>query len=153
MPQIVILPAPSCRRSRKLLEYLESRGIPFTRIDLDSAEGRALAEEHGFRASPGILVNGVSVNPYDLLIPAQCRVDEEKARDIRRRGHIDRRACKHDTYTRLDDSEVVVANPCWAPAPRRGVGAQLSGGAGTVSQFSFAFRFTSVRLTDRRLAV
>lgn len=76
---IVILPARNCRRSRKLVEYLESQGIPLTRIALESAEGRALAEEHQMRASPGILVNGVSVNRLDVLIQGECRVDQEAA--------------------------------------------------------------------------
>ena len=79
---IVILPARKCRRSRKIIEYLEQRGIPYTRIELESAEGRALAEKHQMRASPGILVHGVSVNPFDLLIQPECRVDEDAARCV-----------------------------------------------------------------------
>ena len=80
--RIVILPARNCRRSRKLVEYLEEDKIPFTRIELESAEGRALAEQHEMRASPGIVVNGVSVNPFDLLIQGECRVDKETARRV-----------------------------------------------------------------------
>jgi len=75
--QIVILPAPGCRRSRKILTYLQQRGIPFNRIDLDTPEGQALATQHGMRASPGILVDGVSVNPFDFLKQPDCRIDEE----------------------------------------------------------------------------
>jgi len=77
--ELIILPAPGCRRSRRILEYLERRGIPFTRIPLDSPQGAALAAQHDLRASPGLLVDGVSVNPFDLLIQPFCRVDEEKA--------------------------------------------------------------------------
>jgi len=80
--KIIVLPAPGCRRSRRILEYLERRGIPLTRIPLDAPEGAALAEKYGMRASPGILVGGVSVNPFDLLIQPACRVDEEKAQAI-----------------------------------------------------------------------
>jgi glutaredoxin len=80
--QIVILPARGCRRSRRLLEYLQAHDIPFTRIDLESPEGQALAAQHDLRASPGILVDGVSINPFDLLIQPACRVDEAKARAI-----------------------------------------------------------------------
>jgi hypothetical protein len=76
---IVILPARDCRRSRKIIEYLESYGIPFTRIELESPEGRALAEQHQMRASPGILVDGKSINPFDLLLQGECRVDEAAA--------------------------------------------------------------------------
>lgn len=82
LPEIVILPSPRCRRSRKILEYLTGRGIPFRQVELDSPEGRELAARHSFRASPGILVNSVSINPFDLLIQSACRVDEEKARTI-----------------------------------------------------------------------
>jgi len=76
--QIVILPAPGCRRSRKILSYLQQRGIPFTRIDLDSPEGQVLADRHEMRASPGILVDGVSLNPFDLLQQPDCQINEER---------------------------------------------------------------------------
>jgi len=79
---IVILPAHNCRRSRKIIEYLEGEEIPFTRIELESVEGRALVAKHQMRASPGILVDGVSVNPLDLLIQSECRVDEGSARRV-----------------------------------------------------------------------
>jgi glutaredoxin len=76
---ITILPTPGCRRSRRILEYLEQHGIPFTLIPLDSQEGGAIAEKYNLRASPGILVDGISVNPYELLIQPICRVNEEMA--------------------------------------------------------------------------
>jgi hypothetical protein len=79
---IVILPAPGCRRSRKLIEYLETHNIQFTRIDLTSPHGQALAEQYDLRASPGILDNEVSINPFDLLVQPICRVDEVKAEEI-----------------------------------------------------------------------
>lgn len=82
LSEIIILPAPGCRRSRRILEYLDQHGMPYTRIPLDSQEGAAMAEKYTMRASPGILVDGVSVNPYDLLIQPACRVDEEKAQTI-----------------------------------------------------------------------
>lgn len=75
--QIVILPAPGCRRSRKILTYLQQRGIPFNRIDLDTPQGQALAAQNGMRASPGILIDGVSVNPFDFLQQPDCRINEE----------------------------------------------------------------------------
>ncbi len=79
---IVILPAPGCRRSRKVIEYLEAHNIPFTHIELESSEGQALAAQHDMRASPGILVDGVSVNPFGVLIQPECRVDEATAQRI-----------------------------------------------------------------------
>ena len=80
--EIIVLPAQGCRRSRKLLDYLQAHDVPFTRIDLESPEGQALAVQHDLRASPGILVDGVSVNPFDLLIQPACRVDDDKARAV-----------------------------------------------------------------------
>jgi len=79
MPDITILPARDCRRSRKIIAYLEQRKIPFTRIDLESAEGQALATQHDLRSSPGILVDGELINPFDLLIQPQCLVNETVA--------------------------------------------------------------------------
>jgi len=79
MPQITILPTQGCRRSRKILDYLEQHAIPFTRIDLESDEGQAVAERYSLRASPGILVDGRAINPFDLLIQPQCRVHEAAA--------------------------------------------------------------------------
>ena len=79
---IIILPAEDCRRSRRLLDYLRANDVPFTRIDLESPEGQVVATQHDLRASPGILVDGVSVNPFDLLIQPECRVDDDKARAI-----------------------------------------------------------------------
>lgn len=56
------------RRSRRILEYLEQHGIPFTRTLLDSRKGGVIAEKYNLRVSPGILVDGMSINPYKLLI-------------------------------------------------------------------------------------
>lgn len=80
--QIIVLPAQGCRRSRKLLDYLQAHGIPFMCIDLESPEGRALTAQYDLHASPGILVDGVSVNPFDLLVQPACRVDDDKARAV-----------------------------------------------------------------------
>jgi hypothetical protein len=77
--KITILPAPGCRRSQKVMEYLQKRNIPFRRIDLGSPEGQALAAQYDLHASPGILVDGASLNPFDLLLQPECRVDEAKA--------------------------------------------------------------------------
>ena len=37
--EIIVLPAPGCRRSRRIVEYLERHSIPFVRIPLGSPEG------------------------------------------------------------------------------------------------------------------
>ncbi len=77
--EILILPARNCRRSRKVLAFLQSHSIPFRQIELETPEGQMYVRRFGMRASPGIIVDGVSVNPYDILIQKECRVDEMKA--------------------------------------------------------------------------
>ncbi len=76
MPNIIVIPARGCRRSQKVLDYLTTHAIPFTRIDLETPEGQALAEKYHLRASPGILVDGELVNPFDFLKQPGCRMDE-----------------------------------------------------------------------------
>ncbi len=73
---LIILPAPRCRRSRMVLKYLAQHRIPHTVIPLDSADGQSLRRRHDLRASPGILVHGVSVNPFEVLDKGKCRVDD-----------------------------------------------------------------------------
>jgi hypothetical protein len=80
--KIIILPAPNCRRSRKVIEYLETHHIPFTQVPLGSPQGRTLAEQHHLRASPGILVDGISINPFDLLLQPVCQVDDAVAQRV-----------------------------------------------------------------------
>lgn len=73
---LVILPAQGCRRSQRMLAYLHEHQIPFTEIPLASQAGQSLMQKHDLRSSPGILVDGVSVNPFDVLIRPDCKVDE-----------------------------------------------------------------------------
>lgn len=82
MKSITVLPAKGCRRSRKILKYLQAHHIPFQRVELDSPEGEQLMEKHHFLASPGILVDEVSINPYDVLIQLECRVNEPKLKQV-----------------------------------------------------------------------
>ena len=84
--EIIVLPAQGCRRSRKLLVYLQAQDISFTCVDLESPEGQALATQHDLRASPGILVDGVSVNPFELLRQPACQVDEGQVQALLRGG-------------------------------------------------------------------
>ena len=81
-PEIILLPAKNCRRSRKIMTYLDEHGVVYTTVPLESVEGQQLVGQHHLRASPGILVDGVSVNPYDILITPACIVDEIQATEI-----------------------------------------------------------------------
>lgn len=78
---VTVLPARGCRRSRRIMEYLAQHGISYAHVALESAEGQALAAQYDLHASPGILVDGVSVNPFDLL-ESGCRVNEAQARRL-----------------------------------------------------------------------
>ncbi len=82
MKKITILPLKGCRRSKKILAYMQAHAIPFEKIPLESAEGEALMEQHHFLASPGILVDGVKINPFDILIREKCQVDEENLQKV-----------------------------------------------------------------------
>lgn len=79
---IVILPAPNCRRSKKIIAFLNEQSLSYDTIDLESQEGEKIMEEFSFKASPGILVDGKSINPYEMLDQKICRVDAEKALNI-----------------------------------------------------------------------
>jgi glutaredoxin len=77
--EIIILPAEGCRRSRRVLQYLDDNGVTYRRVDLETTEGQALLNRHQFRASPGILVDGVPINPFDILEAPACRMKEPQA--------------------------------------------------------------------------
>lgn len=64
------------------MDYLQEHDIPFKKIELESSEGEVVMKKHQFLASPGILVDGVSINPYDILIREKCQIDEENLREI-----------------------------------------------------------------------
>jgi hypothetical protein len=80
--KIIVLPAPHCRRSKKIMDFLDLEKIPYEKIDLLSTEGQILSDKHHFMASPGILINGMSLNPYDVLNQKECRVNHDKAMRI-----------------------------------------------------------------------
>ncbi|MDZ7843527.1 MAG: hypothetical protein U5K99_01795 [Anaerolineales bacterium] len=86
-PQVTIVSTKNCRRSKKVLEFLIDRGISHQHVELDSNQGQKLWEHHQFRASPGILVDGANINPYDVLDQEHCRVDEDQALAVFKAGH------------------------------------------------------------------
>jgi glutaredoxin len=81
-PTITILPAEGCRRSQAVLAYLEANDIRYERIELASEEGQEMAARYEIRSSPGMIVDGELVNPFDLLIQPACRIDEGAARRL-----------------------------------------------------------------------
>jgi glutaredoxin len=77
MKEILILPVKSCKRSKRILQFLTEQGIPFQSIDPHSSTGQEMIAKYNFQASPGIVVNGKKINPFDLLIQPDCRINEE----------------------------------------------------------------------------
>jgi glutaredoxin len=82
MKEIVILPAANCRRSQKVLAYLDEQQVAYTRIDLETEKGRQMMVEYELRSSPGILVDDVLINPFDILEAPSCRIKEPTASQV-----------------------------------------------------------------------
>jgi arsenate reductase-like glutaredoxin family protein len=82
MKEITILPSKNCKRSQKILSYLREHNIHFQEISPETPEGQQLQDQYQLRASPGIIVDQASINPYQILIRRECRVDEEKALEL-----------------------------------------------------------------------
>ncbi|MBE2224111.1 MAG: hypothetical protein IAF02_21405 [Anaerolineae bacterium] len=82
MKEIIILPAVNCRRSQKVLAYLDENQVAYTRIDLETEKGQQLMADYELRSSPSILVDGVLVNPFDILEAPSCRMKVTTARQL-----------------------------------------------------------------------
>jgi glutaredoxin len=80
--EIIILPAANCRRSQKVLAYLDENQVAYTRINLETEQGEQMMAEYELRSSPGILVDGVLVNPFDILEAPSCRIKETAVRPL-----------------------------------------------------------------------
>ncbi|MBK8989977.1 MAG: hypothetical protein IPM39_28610 [Chloroflexi bacterium] len=76
MKEIVILPAANCRRSQKVLPYLDENQVAYTPIDLETEKGQQMMAEYELRSSPGILVDGVLVNQLNIPKASSCRMKE-----------------------------------------------------------------------------
>lgn len=78
---IQILRTTKCRKSDVIINFLKNENIPHTVLYLDRNEEAAqLAKKHNILASPGILVNGQSLNPYHLIERCQVK-DPEKTKE------------------------------------------------------------------------
>jgi glutaredoxin len=82
MKEIVILPAANCRRSQTVLAYLDEQQVPYLRIDLETEQGQQMMARYNLRSSPGILIDGTLVNPFDILEAPACRIKEPVARRL-----------------------------------------------------------------------
>ena len=81
MPNITILPARDCRRSRKIIAYLEQHEIPFARIDLESMKVAEVwsYEDGAFPSPPTFVPRSGSDDPDDgyLLVVVHRDGDKE----------------------------------------------------------------------------
>jgi len=80
MAEITVVRGKHCRRSNLIVNDLQARAISFRLVEAESEEGRALIAQYDLRASPGIIVDGHSVNPFDLI--HDCQVDDRAVRHL-----------------------------------------------------------------------
>ncbi len=80
--QIIILRTRNCRKSNLIIKFLEDEQVPHVVKSLETdAEAQWLAKELNIFSSPGIIVNGQAINPYQLIENCQIK-DREKAKRL-----------------------------------------------------------------------
>ena len=73
--RIVIIRNRKCRKSDVVVRFLGQQQMLFEVFYLgEDKEADELAKKYGILASPGIIVNGVAVNPYQLV--EHCKVKD-----------------------------------------------------------------------------
>jgi len=79
---IIILRTRQCRRSDLIIKFLQAENIPHVVKSLETdPEAQRLAQKFDLRSSPGIIVNGQVVNPYQMIENCQIK-DRVKARQL-----------------------------------------------------------------------
>ena len=77
--KIIILRTRNCRKSNLIIKFLQDHDIPHEVKSLESdPEAQRLAEQLNILSSPGIVVNGKVVNPYELIENCQISNPHEK---------------------------------------------------------------------------
>ncbi|OPX32875.1 hypothetical protein B1H10_06840 [candidate division KSB1 bacterium 4484_188] len=83
--KVLILRSNKCRKSDAIVNFLEREQIPHRVKILDKdPEAQNLAQEFHIQASPGIIINNQSVNPYNLVERCQVKDRENTKRLFRR---------------------------------------------------------------------
>ena len=73
--RIVILRNRKCRKSDVVVRFLGQEQMSFEVLYLgEKTEADELAKQYGILASPGIILNGTSVNPYELV--ERCKLKD-----------------------------------------------------------------------------
>jgi len=79
---IIILRTRQSRRSDLIIKFLQAEKIPHVVKSLETdPEAQRLAQKFDLRSSPGIIVNGQVVNPYQMIENCQIK-DRVKARQL-----------------------------------------------------------------------
>ncbi len=64
------------------MAYLDDQQVAYTAIPLETPRGRKLVQQHGLNDSPGILVDEVSINPFEIIITPACLLDEARPAEV-----------------------------------------------------------------------
>lgn len=79
---IIILRTRQCRRSDLIIKFLQAEKIPHSVKLLETdPEAQQLAQQYHILSSPGIIVNGQVVNPYQMIENCQIK-DRARARQL-----------------------------------------------------------------------
>ncbi|MDZ7402291.1 MAG: hypothetical protein ONB37_19210 [candidate division KSB1 bacterium] len=79
---IIILRTRQCRRSDLIIKFLQAEKMPhIVKLLEEDPEAQQLAQQFDIRSSPGIIVNGQVVNPYQMIENCQIK-DRVKARRL-----------------------------------------------------------------------
>ena len=73
--RIIIVRNRKCRKSDVVVRFLGQEQMSFEVLYLvEDKEADELAKRYGILASPGIIINGIAVNPYQLV--EHCKVKD-----------------------------------------------------------------------------
>ena len=93
--EIIILRTRRCRKSDLIIQFLETEQVPHVVKSLETdAEAQRLARELNILSSPGIIVNGQVVNPYQMIENCQIK-DREKAKELLKNLMNDEKPKRH----------------------------------------------------------
>ncbi len=74
---IVIVRNRKCRKSDVVVRFLGQEQMAFEVLYLgEDKEADELAKKYGILASPGIIINGTTINPYQLV--EHCKVKDSE---------------------------------------------------------------------------
>lgn len=76
--KILILRTRRCRKSDVIIRFLNEYNIPhIIKYVEDNEEAQKLFRKFKLKASPGIIINGNTVNPYGLIENCQVKAPQK----------------------------------------------------------------------------